>query len=49
MTAQDVSQSRSLLDTYGNDKCVMYEKQSCVVEVDQPFTSIVAEVSPGEA
>jgi len=27
------------------DKCVMYEKQSCVVEVDQPYSSIVAEVS----
>ena len=42
-------QSRSLLDTNDNDKCVMYEKQSCAVEVDQPrdqpFTNIVAEVS----
>jgi len=37
-------ESRSLLDTNNYDKCVMYEKQSCVVEVDQPFTSIVAEV-----
>ncbi|XP_065918307.1 solute carrier family 22 member 15-like [Dysidea avara] len=40
-------QSRSLLDTNDNDKCVMYEKQSCAVEVDQPrdqpFTNIVAE------
>ena len=43
VTVQDSPQSRSLLDT--NDKCDMYEKQSCVVKVDQPFTSIVAEVS----
>jgi len=28
-----------------HDKCVTYEKQSCVVEVDQPYLSIVAEVS----
>ncbi|XP_065918304.1 solute carrier family 22 member 15-like isoform X2 [Dysidea avara] len=41
VTVQDSPQSRSLLDT--NDKCDMYEKQSCVVKVDQPFTSIVAE------
>jgi len=44
VTVQDNSQSKLLLD---NDKCAMYEKQSCVVEVDQPFSSIVAEVSTG--
>ena len=38
---RDSPQSRSLLD---NEKCVMYEKQYCVVEVDQPYSSIVAEV-----
>ena len=37
-------ESRSLLDIEDDDKCVMYERQSCVVEVDEPYSSIVAEV-----
>jgi len=31
-------------DFHLNDKCVIYEKHSCVLEVEQPFSSIVAEV-----
>jgi len=37
-------ESRSLLDIEDDDKCVMYERQSCVVEVDEPYSSIVTEV-----